>query len=235
MATIVNITAFSITSDAEVLTATNTGWTTSSTSPFETEVIRVTNNSAPNSLYCSAAAHTLGYLRNETPASANQTVRATLKRKSGTDDMYWYVGARISTNNWIGGAFARIAGGTSQMLLVKCVAGTRTTLIDSGGTLLPTDGNTGVLELRVSGASPTISASLWFNSSQIGATQTITDAALDATGKVGLFMRNFNSQAQATGVQMTTFYAEDDSVGGGSVFNPLTGRGGAAAQILGAH
>jgi hypothetical protein len=234
MAVIVNITAWSITSNQETLPTSNTGWGTSSTSPFGTQAARITNSTTPNAAYNESADHTLGYLRDETPGSANQTVRITVKRRTLVEDTFWYVLTRVSTNNWIGAFFAR-TGSTGQVGIVKCVAGIRTTVAThNDATRLNADGGTGLLELVVTGQSPTISASVKWAGVQVIAPQTITDAALDGVGKVGLMQRTFTNETTTAGIHVTTFYAEDDS-GGSSVFNPLTGRGGAAAQILGAH
>lgn len=216
MAVIVDITAFSCTTNAESLVTSNSGWTTNSNAPYGTDIWRVQNGASPVSTYPADAVPSLGYLRNETPGSANQIVRATLRRVGAlTADQYLYIGARMSTgdDSVSVGYVGDNAGDTSGTVLIyQTVNGTRTQLGSNitgvGG--LGSVGATGVLELRVSGSAPTISVSAWWNGTQVGTTQTITDSTLDAVGKVGFFNR-VTPVTDTTGVHITAFYAEDDS------------------------
>jgi hypothetical protein len=108
---------------------------------------------------------------------------------------------------------ADASGDTSGVVaLYQCVNGTRTQLGSNitGVGALGSVGATGTFELRVSGSAPTISVSAWWNGTQVGTTQTITDSTLDAVGKVGMFNR-VTAATATTGVHLTTFYAEDDS------------------------
>jgi hypothetical protein len=227
MSTIVNITAFSCTSNNESFVTSNSGWTTNSTNPpFGTDIFRVQNSGSPVSAYPSDGAPSIGYLYNTAPGSANQTVRATYRRV-GTlvTDQFLYIAARMSTgDDWIAAAYVADAGGvtTGTVTLVKCVNGTRTTLMTQSGVgALASAGTSGTLELRVSGTAPTISVSAWWNAIQAGSTQTVTDATLDATGFVGFFNR-VDVVGEGTGVHLTTFYAEDDT-SSGTTAGPLVG------------
>lgn len=222
MAVIVNITAFGCTTDGESLFVTNPGWTTNSTSPYGVSVFRTQNAASPVSAYPADGAPSLAYTRDEVPGSANQIVRATLRRVGAlVTDQFTYIGARMSSgDDHIGVTYcADAAGDTSGVIaMYQCVNGTRTQLGSNitgvGG--LGSVGSTGTLELRVSGSAPTISVSGWWNGVQAGTTQTVTDSTLDAVGFVGMFNR-VTQATSTTGVHLTTFYAEDDTGG----FNQL--------------
>lgn len=217
MAVIVNITAFLCTTNFEALTVSNPGWSVNTTNPpFDVNIFRVQNVASPVSVYPADGAPSAGYLRDEIPGSANQTVRATLRRVGAlTPDQYMYVAARMSTgDDWIAAGYVGDnAGDTSgNILIFECVNGTRTqlgaTITGVGG--LGSVGATGVLELRVFGSAPTISVEAYWNGVQAGTTQTVTSAVLDAVGFVGIFNRVTNI-ASTDGAQWTTFYAEDDT------------------------
>lgn len=224
MSVIVNITAFNCTTDTESLVTSNSGWTTTSASPYGTDIFRVQNAASPVSAYPADGTPSLGYLRTETPGSANQIVQATLRRV-GTlvTDQFLYIGARMSAgDDNISAAYCADAGGDTSgtIVIYQTVNGTRTQLGSTitGVGALGSTGATGVLELRVSGSSPTISVSAWWNGVQAGSTQTVTSSVLDAVGTVGMFNR-VNSVGSVGGVHITTFYAEDDSGGGATQAN----------------
>jgi hypothetical protein len=217
MSVIVDIAAFSCTTNNESLVTSNPGWSTNSTTPpFGTDIFQVQNSASPVSAYPVTGAPSIGYLRDETPGSANQTVRATLRRVGTlTADQYLYIGARMSAgDDSVSVGYVGDNGGDTSgtVVIYQTVNGTRTQLGSNitgvGG--LGSVGATGVLELRVSGSAPTISVSAWWNGTQVGTTQTITDSTLDAVGKVGFFNR-VTAVTETTGVHVTTFYAEDDS------------------------
>lgn len=220
MAVIANITAWNVTENGETLQTSNSGWTTSSTSPFGTNNLRVTNVQSPVSVYNVGTAHSLAYLR--AAASANQTVRMTIRRETVVNGTFWHVLARVSSNNWIAAVFSPLDGGvTGRIKLTKCIGGTRTdVIISDNSSRLPSSETQGVLELLVTGTAPNIQASVKWDGVEVIAPQTLTETALNGPGSVGLQQRTFDSETASTGHHVVAFYAEDDSGGGGDTTPP---------------
>lgn len=211
MAVIVNITSVTVGTAAEDLNVSNTGWTKNGNTGYGTNNLLVTDvNGAPNSIY-PAAALSYGYLRDEVPGSATQTVRATLRRigvissaqiccvfaraTSGGDD---YFRATFQTDSSACALFAVVNGTPTTLIAATTVSGLTAVGVEKG------------LEIRVSGVSPTISVSLWWNGTQVGTTQTVNNTALDGVGRVGIGNRNA-APTSTTGVHIVAFYAEDDT------------------------
>lgn len=234
MAAFVNITSIAVGTPAEDLNFSNSGWTKNgSAGAYGTANLLVTNaNGAPNGVYCTSVP-TYGYLRDEVPGSATQIVRGKLRR----------VGA-VSASQ-IACVFARATAGgddyfratfqtdSSTCGLYQVVNGTPTTLITPTSVAgLTAVGQEKDLEIRVSGISPSISVSLWWNGSQVGATQTVNNAALDGVGRVGIGNRN-GAISATTGAHFVGLYAEDDTSAPpttATLTGPSTGTTGAASS-----
>ena len=237
MAVIVNITAFSVTTDNEDLNASNTGWTKNNNATGGTQIFQVTNAASPNSAY-PIAVDTTAYYRDETPGSGTQTVKAVMKRISTSGSgqaLYLMARCTAAGDDWIGVAF--YGDGTAE--LIKSINGSRTSLGGSAGmtAFITAAGNTGTIELVVTknGTNNTDVQMFWTGTDstrrQVGTTQNVTNSEVDGVGKVGLMAR-FAATTSTTGLHFTTFYAEDDSSGAtgggpliGGLVRPILTRG----------
>ena len=232
MATIVNITSWNVTSDGEDLNVTNTGWTKNTTAgAYGSGAIKIASAS-PNTAWVSAV-DSAGYLRNETPGSANQNVRITLKRVGALiTNQRTYVVARATSggDDWAG-LYVSYDGGSPTIRPMQCVNNSISSLAGEGNVSgLASVGDTATLEIRVSGSAPTISLAAYWNGS-LYYTWTITSSVLDPVGKVG-WMGTTTAATATTGMHVTTFFAEDDSSGAtgggpliGGLVRPILTRG----------
>lgn len=201
MAVIANIPAFTGTDLAEI-SVNDPGWVPSTTTPFGSAIIQKSEDFGAR---VNGSVISKGYLRTETPGSANQTVRGVVRYVTSAIDNYSYFGARISGGNWIG---ASLSSNPAKVQLVKCVNGTRTTVADPLVTVpLDTDHE---IEMTVSGQSPSISVSIKFNGVEVVNT-TLTESALNPAGSVGLFHRGASAVGNTTGPRFMSFYAADDT------------------------
>ncbi len=220
-------------SHTEELTVSNTNWASLTTGgAFGTSVWRVQTSSAPTTAYADGTQPSRGYLRTETPGSKNQNVRATLRKlgSSVLSDQFVFVAARVSPtgDDYISASYIESLSGntTGHVRITKCVNGTRTDVLTVSGVGSMAANDQRDLELRVSGSAPNISASVWFNGVQQGATQTLTEAELDTVGQVGMFNR-VNAATAAIGTHVLQFYAEDDTSSSDTTPPTLTGPSGA--------
>lgn len=213
MAIIANITEFAVSTNGEQVPISNGSWVTSSSSPFGTAPLKVTNSGTPNSVYNDSGNHSLAYLK---PAdSTTQTVKLRIKRRSLTDGAFWHALVRVNGNNWIGAIFAGQDGGIlGRISLNKCVSGTRTNIGQSDdASRINSNGAEGTLEIRVSGEAPSIQVSVYWNDVLVIGPVTVTDTALSTVGSVGFQQRAFGPESQTTGFHVVSFYAEDGAVG----------------------
>lgn len=210
MTVIANITAFTGTNLAEI-SVNDPGWVPSTTAPFGSAIIQKSEDLGAR---VNGSVISKGYLRAETPGSANQTVRGVVRYLTVSTDNFSYLGARISGNNWIG---ASLSSSPAKVQLVKCINGVRTTVADPAVTVpIETDHE---VEMTVSGQSPSISVSIRFNGVEVVNT-TLTESALNPAGSVGLFHRGATAVGNTSGPRFMSFYAEDDTTASGS---PPTG------------
>ena len=207
MAVIVNLASFTGTAGQE-LTAADSGWTRNTSAGLGSANITV--DGAGVALGPTGSSLSAAYLRTETPGSRNQVVRSTMAHRVSTVDIMHVLLARCDGSNWVGAYFLR---NTPAVFLVKRVSGTRTTITSQAITV---DLNTPYeVELSVTGTAPNILCTVKVDGvTQI--THTITDAALDLVGNVGIATRAFSSVPGGGEQQFFDFYAEDDTGGGGT-------------------
>jgi hypothetical protein len=228
MAVIVNLGTVSVGSDGEAFTVSNSGYTGQTTSPpYGSNAPLVTNGTSPNSIYNASTSSIMGMLYDVEPGSRTIIARVRIKRfgsagssvirvlacaTSGGDD---FIAARFRSDNW-------------QVRIPKVVNGSATTVLADTNVTALSDTHYADLELRIddtgSPGSPSWQVSAWYGVngaavSQVGTTQTITDAVFDQIGRVGF---QIEGVAQTTGVHITQFYAEDDTGGGGSSIAPIS-------------
>lgn len=221
MGTIVD-TAIAVGTNAEPFLTSNPGFTAEELAPpFGITHLRVTNTGGVNTVYNNTAEHSYLYLSTATPADRNQSVTIRVKRRTHGGGTYWWAVARFSSGNFV---YISFTGDANKRITIgKRVGGTSTDLGSSeNNARLAADGAEGDLTLEITGTAPTISLRALWNGVQVIAPVTITDAALDAVGRVGFAQRTFAGDSPSTRYHLARFTAID-GVGGGGTDGTATG------------
>lgn len=225
MGTIVD-TAIAVGTNAEPFLTSNPGFTAEELAPpFGITHLRVTNTGGVNTVYNNTAEHSYLYLSTATPADRNQSVTLRVKRRTHGGGTYWWAVARFSSGNFV---YISFTGDSNKRITIgKRVGGTSTDLGSSeDNARLAADGAEGDLTLEITGTAPTISLRALWNGVQVIAPVTITDAALDAVGRVGFAQRTFAGDSPTTLYHLARFTALD-GVGGDTTAPTLTSPTGA--------
>lgn len=213
MSVIVSLASFTGT-NGQLLSAADAGWSLhplyTGTAQIIDGAVRQTNTT--NSLY----------LRTETPANADQTVRAFVRNKSNLTGQVINLVARCSDtlNTFFLAQYYYGAGG--QIKLFKFENGTATQLGATTAVTEPAINAVKSLQLVVSGVSPSISLTVSWDGSPVISLTNQSATGLDGVGKVGLrFGTTTAAATDTTGSHIASFYAEDTA--GAAV--TLTGDG----------
>lgn len=168
-----------------------------------------------------------GYWWSTNPSNGNQIVRATIQYL-GTVTSEQYYG--IFCREQAGGAYCMAYYKSDGAIYVEASGMTAATI-----SITPlSGGGTGVMELSVTGVSPSISLIVKWNGSVVGS-YTINNPDLDfSPGKIGIFAQAYTSVGEANGPRYGTYYAEDGVGGGGgggsatgadaSIYHSMIGR-----------
>ena len=229
MGTIVD-TAIAVGTNAEPFLTSNPGFTAEELAPpFGITHLRVTNTGGVNTVYNNTAEHSYLYLSTATPADRNQSVTIRVKRRTHGGGTYWWAVARFSSGNFV---YISFTGDSNKRITIgKRVGGTSTDLGSSeDNARLAADGAEGDLTLEITGTAPTISLRALWNGVQVIAPVTITDAALDAVGRVGFAQRTFAGDSPSTLYHLARFTALD-GVGGDTTPPALTSPTGAGGPL----
>lgn len=211
MTNIVNLPAF-LGTDGELISAGDANWVlhpsyTGSASVFSGRVYQT--NKATNSVY----------YRSEVPASANQTVTATIYQTTTSTTSIVCVIARCNTtaNTFF---LAQTYPGFVKMF--KFVNGTATQIAGSYSITPLAAGETGTLELSVSGVSPSITVAAKWNGTTV-LSATISESNLDAVGRVGMrFGTSAGDSSGTQGLNVSSFVAVDDAASGVTASGAMT-------------
>jgi len=146
------------------------------------------------------------FYRSEVPASRNQVVSSAVYAPGGLGAIGARLVARMdpASDTYIGGGYV-----SGVVTVFKMVNGTLTTLGSSVTVTPPSVGTSKTLSLSVSGVAPNIVVTLSYDGVQ-RISQTVTDAMLDAVGRVGIRMTGGGS-SDTNGPQLTSFLATDDT------------------------
>lgn len=234
MAELINITSFSVGSNGENLTASNTAFDTSLSNGWAgTELLKVTNSTTPNSVY-SVGSYSKIHRHSATFGDRNITVKLTLKNFGGTLAASYSIMAQIQGADDM--IEARYYASEHTVQLGKWIGGSYTPVISGQGvSAISATNDVGILELRITDAGTNnLSCSLWWSknggsATQVGTTQSITDSALYPIGKVGLYVRDGTASGQTTDVHITELRASDGVSGSSTTpLNVITPSQGVA-------
>lgn len=207
MSVFADITAFAVGSSGEDLATSNAFTRNTSLTGVGTGNVKVSTGS-PN--FAWGDSDSAAYLHNTTPGSANQTVKAVIKKGATTPNMRVTLMARAAGTSWIEVTYAL---GDDAMTIFEWSGGGISNLTGYQFPGVPIS-TTGTLELVLNGTS----ASMWLtpnggSRAQIGSTVTVS---VTQVGRVGLRANVISGTPTSTdGLFWQTFYAEDDTAGGG--------------------